>query len=147
MSHLPDQSTPNYRLATASPIALQPVRTCSFSMCSESMPSTLLPPSNVRQSSAATTTQPLCSSVAMFCVRQFAPTCHHELQTLCTLRPTCGRLQLACCTCTARFPVAPLHMLQQTTPMLHMVPSALPVLSASTNSGLQSVRHGLYFGK
>lgn len=147
MSHLPDQSMPNYRQAIASPIALQPIRTCSFSMCSESTLSTPLPPSNVRQSSAATTTQPPCSSVATFCVRQFAPTCHHELRTLCTLQPTCGQSRLACCTYTARFPAAPLHRLQQTTPMLHMVPSARPVPSASTNSGLQSVRHGLYFGK
>lgn len=147
MSHPQDQSTPNYRQAIAPPIALRPARTCSFSTCSESMPSTLLPLSNALQFLTATTTQPLCPSVATFSVPQFAPTCYHELRTLCFLQPICGQLQLACCICTARFPAAPLHMLQQTTPMLHMVPSAPPVLSASTNSGLQSVRHGLYFGK
>lgn len=147
MSHPQDQSTPNYRQAIAPPIALRPARTCSFSTCSESMPSTLLPLSNALQFLTATTTQPLFQAVSIVCVRQFAPACHHESQTLCMLQPTSERLRLACCTCTERFPTAQRHMLQQTTPMLHMVPSALPVLSASTNSGLQSVRHGLYFGK
>ena len=147
MSHLADQSMPNFHQTTSYPIALRLMRTCTFSMCSGSMPSTPLPPSNIRQSSAATTTHPLCRSVATFCVRQFALTCHRELQTLCTLQATCEQLRLACCTCTARFPAVPPHMLQQTTPMLYMVPSARPVLSTSTNSGLESVRHGLYFGK